>query len=470
MIPKSTSKEFIAEIPIGVKVVVPDSLHLITPYVLKEQGDWFEDEIKFIRILLLQGQKCIDIGANYGTYTLSMAQVVGKMGGVWAFEPASETAGFLQKSIDLNGFSQVALSQVALSFESGSATLELNANSELNSLSRGTESSIGASEIVPVKTLDECLVQHAWKAIEFLKIDAEGEEQNILRGGELFFSRLSPLVEFELKAGADIHLELVRAFESMGYESYRLVPGLGMLVPFDEKAPVDGYLLNLFCCKVDKADELFARGLLIRKSDLDDRSDSRVPILPEHEWKDGLTRCPYALELAPLWSDSLSNEPCDELEKAIACYLFCQDQKQSHVLRYLALEQSFSLLSQLCAEKPLYLRLASLARVARDFGERSLAVEALNELTNHISKTSEINPREPFLLPSRRLESVPPGAGLADWIFTSILESLESFSAFSSFYTRTSAVKRLQMIQSLGFASPEMTRRLDLISKRFAKP
>ena len=114
MIPKSSSKEFIAEIPVGVKVVLPDSLHLITPYVLKEQGDWFEDEIKFIRILLLQGQKCIDIGANYGTYTLSMAQVVGKMGGVWAFEPASETVGFLQKSIDLNFFSQVSLSQVAL--------------------------------------------------------------------------------------------------------------------------------------------------------------------------------------------------------------------------------------------------------------------------------------------------------------------------------------------------------------------
>jgi FkbM family methyltransferase len=470
MIPKSTSKEFIAEIPSGVKVVVPDSLHLITPYVLKEQGDWFEDEIKFIRILLLQGQKCIDIGANYGTYTLSMAQVVGKMGGVWAFEPASETAGFLQKSIDLNCFSQVALSQVALSFESGSASLALNANSELNSLSRGTESSTGASEMVPVTTLDECLVQHAWKAIDFLKIDAEGEEQNILRGGEVFFSTLSPLVEFELKAGADIHLELVRTFESMGYQSYRLVPGLSVLIPFDEKAPVDGYLLNLFCCKADKANELFSRGLLIRKSDLEERSDTRFPISTEHEWPDGLSGCPYALELATLWSESLSIEPCNELEQAIAHYIFCQDKKQSHVLRYLALEQSFSLLSKLCAEKPLYLRLATLARVARDLGERALAVEALNELTNHISKTSEINPREPFLLPSSRLEAVAPNGALADWIFTSILESLESYSAFSSFYTRTSAVNRLQVIQSLGFASSEMTRRLDLIKKRFAKP
>jgi hypothetical protein len=32
----------------GVRVVVPDSLHLITPYVLLERQDWFEDEIKLV--------------------------------------------------------------------------------------------------------------------------------------------------------------------------------------------------------------------------------------------------------------------------------------------------------------------------------------------------------------------------------------------------------------------------------------
>ena len=76
----------------GVRIVVPDSLDLITPYVLLEQQDWFEDEIKFLRRLLQPGQKVIDVGANYGVYTLSMAQTVGPTGRVWAFEPASNTA------------------------------------------------------------------------------------------------------------------------------------------------------------------------------------------------------------------------------------------------------------------------------------------------------------------------------------------------------------------------------------------
>jgi len=43
-----------------ISVVVPDSLNLITTYVLREQGDWFEDEIKFVRLLLKANEKAIN--------------------------------------------------------------------------------------------------------------------------------------------------------------------------------------------------------------------------------------------------------------------------------------------------------------------------------------------------------------------------------------------------------------------------
>ena len=72
----------------GTKVVVPDSPELMTPYILREQQDWFENEIKFLRRLLQPGQNIIDIGANHGVYTLSIANTVGSSGHVWAFEPA----------------------------------------------------------------------------------------------------------------------------------------------------------------------------------------------------------------------------------------------------------------------------------------------------------------------------------------------------------------------------------------------
>lgn len=36
-------------LPGGARIVVPDSLELIAPYVLREQGDWFRDEIRVVR-------------------------------------------------------------------------------------------------------------------------------------------------------------------------------------------------------------------------------------------------------------------------------------------------------------------------------------------------------------------------------------------------------------------------------------
>ena len=150
----------------GVRVVVPDSLDLITTYVLREQEDWFEDEIKFLRCLLKKGQAVIDIGANYGTYTLSMANVVGAEGCVWAFEPATSTADLLAESIRINNFQHIHLEQKALSHTSGTAELSLHNNSELNELVRN-ENQTGESETVTLSTLDLCMDQLGWKILIF---------------------------------------------------------------------------------------------------------------------------------------------------------------------------------------------------------------------------------------------------------------------------------------------------------------
>ena len=250
------------EIAGGVQVVVPDSVNLLTPYVLFEQRDWFEDEIGFVRRLLRPGQLAIDVGANYGVYTLSMAKIVGPTGGVWAFEPASGTAALLAQSVAANSCNQVVVECSAISNACGTARLALNDNSEFNSLVRDGIPAV-ASETVPVVTLDDCRGRYGWNDIDFMKIDAEGEESNIIDCGRQFLTECSPLILYEIKAGTDLHLELVHKFASIGFESYRLIPGLNLLVPFDADSQPDGYLLNLFCCKKDRAALLAETGLLL---------------------------------------------------------------------------------------------------------------------------------------------------------------------------------------------------------------
>lgn len=452
----------------GTRVVVPDSLDLITPYVLQEQQDWFEDEIKFLRHLLKPGQKVIDIGANYGVYTLSMARAVGAEGKVWCFEPASTTADWLARGIAANGFGHVTLDRRALSSAPGTAHLTLNDNAELNELVRGNATA-GRTEEVALTTLDACLAQYGWQDIDVLKIDAEGEEANILKGGQAFFATLSPLVEFEVKAGQSLHLELVQQFAALGYRSYRLVPGLQLLVPFDPAHP-DGYLLNLFCCKPDRAASLAARGLLAdpATAPLTDRGEAvlTAAAAPQYQWDATVARLPYAASMLPHWREAMKGPDAAVVGRVLALHALSRDTTQPAARRFIALDLALKLMIDLCGRQASHLRPATLARLAAEYGARSVAVEALTFLANFISQHQTMNPGEPFLAPGAQHDTQDPGQRLAEWVYGSVLEELERLAAFSSFYSGNGSRERLQAINSLGFASPEMQRRLALLRKR----
>ncbi|MGO9933552.1 MAG: FkbM family methyltransferase [Steroidobacteraceae bacterium] len=455
----------------GVQVVVPDSLDLITPYVLREQLDFFEDELRFVRQLVQRGHKVIDIGANYGVYTLPMANRVGATGHVWAFERTSSTAGFLRRGIVANGFEQVTLEQKAVSSASGTAQLALQGHSELNPIVHG-ESPVATSEAVSLVTLDECMDRYRWKEIELIKMDAGGEECNIVKGGRRFFADLSPLVQFEIKKGdGDFNIQLIHDFASLGYESYRLVPGLNLLAPLHADSPLDPYLLNLFCCKASRADALAARGLLLRVSDLSApavflESDIFETDQNVHHWRRSLAHLPYAAPFVSTWEEAEATGNSGEVIRALSLYARSRDPRISRVNRLRALEAGFLTLKDLCARDPTRLRLSSLARAAHDFGERGSAVNALKLLLSHIHQ-SGVDPGEPFLAPLERFDSIAPEASAAHWLVAAVLEQLEHRERFSSFYAGPNARERLEDIRALGLGSPEMTRRLKLVNLRF---
>jgi FkbM family methyltransferase len=456
----------------GVCVVVPDTLGLITPYVLVEQQDWFEDELRFLRGVLTSGSTIFDIGANYGVYATSLARVAGPHGRVIAFEPASVTASFLAETIAANGFRNIELVRAALSSESGKLRLTINENSELNSLTRSAESA-GQSELVDVVTLDAQVAQLGMHGVDFVKIDAEGEESNILRGGRQFLAEQSPLIQFEVKAGTDVNLQLVDEFSALGFDAYRLVPGLGALVPFDPASPPDGYLLNLFAAKPDRAAMLSAAGHLVARRDgpqgaMDDvQALLARPGADRYHWRQQLATLPYAASLAGAWQATMASRKDDALERALALHAISRDHALTMAVRFAALDASLTLLKDLCAGGPSGMRQASLARVARAHGARELTVSALSDLNRRISRERTLDLSEPFLAPRPRFDGIEPGAMLANWLLAGILEELESASSFSSFYTGPAALPRLELIGKLGFADAEMLRRLQLVRQRF---
>ena len=105
--------------------------------------------------------------------------------------------------------------------------------------------------------------------------------------------------------------------------------------------------------------------------------------------------------------------------------------------------------------------------MAREYGARAVAVEALAKLLDQAMAQHQVNPGEPFLAANAYFDTRNPKDAIGNWVVGSALESLELNGYFSSFYSGPSARQRLEMIRNLGFGSPEMARRLSLVERRF---
>jgi protein O-GlcNAc transferase len=450
----------------GTKVVVPDSLELITSYVLQEQGDWFEDEIKFLRQLVQPGDTVVDIGANYGVYALSLARKVGEKGQVWAFEPASETAELLSKGSAANGTSWLQVVQQALSEQECTAWLQMPGQAELNSLasSEGEPSVTCPGESVAVTTLDLCLERFEWNKVNLLKIDAEGEEERILRGGKRFFQEMSPLVMFEVKAGREVHLGLVEQFEALGYQCFKLIPGLDVLAPFAANQVVDGYILNLFAAKPDRIETLASQGWLVKPVSPSEQEQEEITY---SRWMSAFEGRPYAQELLARWQVGSDQDEFNVLLKALEGWATAQDQRMPINTRLLALEESFRALQRICRPACPASRWASLARVALTLGHREQAIQAINTMLQTMESGGDIGLDEPFLCPEKEFELIDPVGRHEAWLEAAGLAALEQQGSYSGFYTGKTAESRLERLNSLGFTTDSLLNRRRLLELRF---
>ncbi len=285
----------------GVKVAAKSDLASMTTYVLLEQEDWFEQEMAFVRAFASPGMYALDIGANHGVYALAFASRLRGNGHVWAFEPTSDPFALLSESARINKFDFILTPiKCGLSDRPRAARIFVSSHSELNSLHTGS----GNTESVQLETLDELLRELAQgRPIDFVKLDAEGEERNILKGGAEFFTKQSPLVMFEVKHGNEWNHGLCEALDAYGYGIYRLVPGLNALVPVDTTQGSEPFQLNLFAAKSDRAEDLASRGLLALEGT--ERS-SELAHLP---WEDVIPSFIYARPFVKGWRNQMN--ACD---------------------------------------------------------------------------------------------------------------------------------------------------------------
>ena len=436
----------------GVIMAVPPQLSAITTYVLLEQEAWFEKEIEFVSAFLQPGMSAIDIGANLGVYSLPMARRVGPGGRVYAYEPGGEARALLMRSRGANAFTNLEVLDVALSDGEREGHLGFADSSELRALGAGV------GEPVRVTSLDIEKAARSWPSIDFIKIDAEGEEERIIAGGKDFFARHSPLVMFEIKAGNSVNEHLRRIYPAMGYALYRQLGGAPVLVPVDAGKPLDGYELNLFAAKPDRAKALAQRGLLVETL-----ADWR-PAPADHEQAVAFRRSQPFASFIPVPDGGAS--PADrDYRDALTGYATWRAVDQPLAVRCAALAFALRCARVACARAGTAARASTWARIASEWGARSESVTALQRL---FERVQGLQLNEPFWPAAARYDRLAAGDNAAIWFVAAAAEQHERSASFSSIFGGASPL--LDWLCQQPFASAEMLRRRVLAAAAAGSP
>lgn len=155
-------------------------------------NDYEKENFIFLNQTIKPGNTCIDVGAHIGIYTVYMAKL--SNGNVFSFEPTPDSFKTLKKVVAINHCEdRVTILPIAIDQTTGKASFYLNSSilsgsdatrvAEANSLVYVDFGKTSHKEKIEVDTISiDDFAEKNKRKINFIKIDAEGAELNVLKG------------------------------------------------------------------------------------------------------------------------------------------------------------------------------------------------------------------------------------------------------------------------------------------------
>ena len=172
---------------------------------IREYGEYSELELKTMLKFINEGDVIFDIGANIGCFSVPFAKKVGSNGKVYAFEPQKFIFNLLKENVECNELKNVQIFNNAIG--DANTILELN---DFDYSQPGNFGGIGLKEDydnsycakikgtkknkIKTLTLNNFL---NLKKCNFIKIDVELMELDVLRGGNRFITKFRPIMWLE---------------------------------------------------------------------------------------------------------------------------------------------------------------------------------------------------------------------------------------------------------------------------------
>jgi len=413
------------------EIALVSSLEDSHTYILKEQHAWFEAEYGFVFDLAQSAAHIIDLGAGVGEYAVPMAKQLASSGGrVWAVAQTPAATAMLMRSRSRNHL----------------------------------ESSLDVSIMHEAFSLDAAMDKHGLDDISLVRISSQVNAEALIKQGERFFSANSPLVMFAVQPGALFNSSIVTWLRTHHFELYRLIPGLNVLVSFVAPNELDAFSLNLFACKLDRAQSLERQGLLIRQP----ITLNQLPSFDQSLWQKYLETMPYVKGLMSRWCIPHSGAPDWEVYwMALNLFAMAKDSNASAAERFAYLQMAINVMTTLIQTQANFPRLLSLCRMLIEVGRREVALDLLNQVCALIHKGMSCELIEPCLALDQAFSQKQPGEKQGDWSVAMVLEKREQLRSFSNYFTGAESLATLKEIFALGFGSDELARRIALIEQRF---
>ncbi|MDX1951698.1 MAG: FkbM family methyltransferase [Verrucomicrobiota bacterium] len=186
LLPPATGPVFVTT-NYGVEIKVDPTFDKGLEREIYYTGNYEVGTLSVFRAVLRPGDVFIDIGANIGLMTLTGARAVGPKGQVFAFEANPTTFHILQENIQKNKLINIRSMCVGLGETPSSMKLYVN-----TSISRGSASLLSGEEgskevVVDVITLDDYFQSNPVGSPRLIKIDVEGFEIPVMKGGTRLF-------------------------------------------------------------------------------------------------------------------------------------------------------------------------------------------------------------------------------------------------------------------------------------------
>jgi FkbM family methyltransferase len=228
----------------------------------------YEPELfKLLANVLKRGDSFIDIGAHMGYVSMIASKLVGETGRVVAVEPEVCNFAHMRKHIALNNIVNILAIQAAVGAESRETQLYINSdndgghalwNAGLHPYNQKTREQ-NVIRKVNMLCLDDIITQLGLDAVRAIKIDVEGAEMEVLKGGEnSLIDHDIPLViceinTFGLHQMGTSERELRHFMSEMGYRTYLMKgqsPNLIRLL--DDQYVRSDYVFNVLFMKPEK--------------------------------------------------------------------------------------------------------------------------------------------------------------------------------------------------------------------------